>query len=154
MNYLMPFRFKKAGLLSLCLGLILGLIYLFFEKEPDILNISVLSMIDQPIVGDVGYFKLVANNIFDELILLFLIFGGGLIAFSKEKVEDELIAKIRLESLVWAVYANYLILIFAIIFIYGLPFLWVMVFNIFTTLIIFLLKFNLALIKLRKSQES
>ena len=154
MNYLMPWRFKKAGLLSLCLGIILGLIYLFFEKEPDILNIRVLSMIDQPIVGDIRYFKLVANNIFDELILLLLILGGALIAFTKEKVEDELIAKIRLESLVWAVYANYLILILAIIFIYGLPFLWVMVFNIFTTLIIFLLKFNLALVKLRKSQES
>ncbi len=154
MNYLMPWRFKKAGLLSLCLGIILGLIYLFFGKEPDILNIRVLSMIDQPIVGDIRYFKLVANNIFDELILLLLILGGALIAFTKEKVEDELIAKIRLESLVWAVYANYLILILAIIFIYGLPFLWVMVFNIFTTLIIFLLKFNLALVKLRKSQES
>lgn len=149
----MPWKLKKAGLLSLCLGIILGFIYLFFDKEPDILNISVLSIIDQPIVGDVGYFNLVANNIFDELILLLLILGGALIAFTREKVEDELIAKIRLDSLVWAVYANYLILILAIIFIYGLPFLWVMVFNIFTTLIIFLLKFNLALRKLRKSQE-
>lgn len=34
-----------------------------------------------------------------------------LVAFSKEKVEDEQIAQLRLDSLQWAIYLNYIILI-------------------------------------------
>lgn len=39
-----------------------------------------------------------------------------LVAFSKEKLEDEYISKIRLEFLVWSVYLNYAIFIFIIVY--------------------------------------
>ncbi|MGB3922738.1 MAG: hypothetical protein WBL00_02275, partial [Bacteroidales bacterium] len=87
------------------------------------------------------------NNVLDEISSILLIIGALLIAFSKEKTEDEFISKIRLESLVWATYINYAILIFAIIFIYDMTFLWVLVFNMFTLLVFFLIRFNWALYK-------
>jgi hypothetical protein len=81
---------------------------------------------------------------------LLLIIGAILIAFSKEKFEDEFISKIRLESLVWAIYLNYAVLILAIIFIYDMTFFWVIVLNMFTLLFFFIFRFNWALIKSKK----
>lgn len=42
--------------------------------------------------------------------------GLFLIAFAKEKIEDEQISRLRLDSLQWAVYVNYLFLIISLIF--------------------------------------
>ena len=72
----------------------------------------------------------------------------------KEKTEDEFIAMIRLESLVWATYINYGVLILALIFVYDIPFFWVLVFNMFTTLIFFIIRYNWALNNSKKSIEN
>ena len=87
------------------------------------------------------------NFILGILIILSSLF----IAFSKEKSDDEYISKIRLESLVWAVYLNYGILLFSILFIFDLSFLWVMIFNLFTVLLFFIIRFNWQISKLKKS---
>lgn len=42
--------------------------------------------------------------------------GLFIAAFSKEKIEDEQISLLRLDSLQWAVYVNYLFLIISLIF--------------------------------------
>lgn len=154
MNYLFPNKLKNAGLIIFFIGIILGLLNIFIVQNPSFLDVKTLTILDKPIMGEMSYFKFTQNNMFDELIALMIILGGLISAFSKEKYEDEFIAKIRLDSLVWATYCNYFILIVSILFFYGLPFFWVLVFNMFTTLIIFLLKFNLTLSKLRKNQQS
>lgn len=91
-------------------------------------------------------FKLAHNelNLTDELASLGLIVSLVLIGFSKEKIEDEQIAQLRLDSLQWSVYFNYIILSLAIIFIHGMPFLDAMVYNMFTLLIFFIIRFRLA----------
>jgi hypothetical protein len=86
----------------------------------------------------------------DEISGLLLIIGGLLIVSSKAKSEDEFISKIRLESLLWATYVNYFILILTIIFIYDLIFFWILVFNMFTVLIFFIFRFNWVLYKSKK----
>ena len=53
-----------------------------------------------------------------------------------------MVSKIRLESLVWATYVNYACLLFCILFIYGLPFFNIMVYNMFTLLLIFIIRFH------------
>jgi hypothetical protein len=65
-----------------------------------------------------------------------------MVGFSKEKNEDEFIANLRLSSLLWAVLVNYGLLLLAFVFVYGFPFLNVMVYNMFTVLIIFIARFN------------
>jgi len=79
-----------------------------------------------------------------------LIISLFFIAFSKEKNEDEFIAKIRLESLLWATYINYAVLIIAILFVYGGSAFWVLVYNIFTILLFFIIRFNWVIRKSRK----
>lgn len=47
------------------------------------------------------------GNFADEIIVTGLIISLLMIAFSKEKNEDEYIAAVRRESLQWAIYINY-----------------------------------------------
>jgi len=87
------------------------------------------------------------NFIPNTLIPVLFIIGGLCVGFSKEKKEDEFIAELRLSSLLWAVLVNYILLIFAFIFIYGMDFFDVMGYNMFTVLIIFIARFNYLLYK-------
>lgn len=149
-NFLFPNSFKKIGWGLLIPGIVLGMIYLFVDDNPNLLNLIVFTFADEQIFGESSYFALVENNIFDELISLLIIVGGLLVAFSKEKTEDEFISKIRLDSLVWATYINYAILIIALIFVHDMSFLWVLVFNMFTLILFFVIRFNWILIQSKK----
>jgi hypothetical protein len=77
----------------------------------------------------------------DELVSLSLLIGLLLLGFSREKVEDEWIQKVRLESFQWAFLVNSLLLIAFTVFTHGMPFLSVMVYNMFTPLLIFVGRF-------------
>jgi len=50
-----------------------------------------------------------------DIVALLVLAGLIFIAFSKEKIEDEHISLIRLESLQWAVYLNYFMLALSVI---------------------------------------
>ena len=146
-NYLFSSKFKKIGWFLFVTGIIQGLIYFIYQSEPTFLNVNVLAIAEQSLFSKTSFFSITKTNLFDEIIGLFLIIGSIFIAFSKEKSEDEFISKIRLESLVWATYINYAILTLTIIFVYDLVFFWVLVFNMFTILIFFIIRFNWALYK-------
>jgi hypothetical protein len=75
------------------------------------------------------------------------ILGGLLVSFSRERVEDEFIEKLRLSSWMWAVGLNYILLLFAFLFVYGTAFLSVMMHSMFSVLIIFILRFNFILLQ-------
>ena len=150
-SYLLSHRFKKVGWLLFIPSAILGLLTLIYDWTPDFLNVNVFGIFIDEIVGVKKYFGFVSNNILNEILGVLVIISGLMIAFSKERVEDELITKIRLQSLVWATYWNYGILILAFLFVYDLSFLWVMIFNMYTVLIFFIIKFNWSLVKLNKA---
>lgn len=150
-NFLFPHTLKKPSLVFLALSF-LGLIFVlnFNDDEAVQLQVKVFAfMNDQDFKGPF-YFNWTKNNILDEITMLLFIVSGLIFAFSKEKIEDEMVAKIRLESLVWATYLNYGILAFCILFIYGLPFLNVMMYNMFTLLIFFIIRFHWMLYKTAK----
>ena len=146
-NYLFPNHFKKIGWLLFIPGIILGIVYLIYQSDISLFDIKVFAIAEKVIFNDADFFTISENNVLDEISSILLIIGALLIAFSKEKTEDEFISKIRLESLVWATYINYAILILAIIFVYDITFFWVLVFNMFTLLVFFLIRFNCALYK-------
>jgi len=92
-----------------------------------------------------------ANTDFKATILpIILIIGLLMIAFSKEKVEDEMIVKIREQSLIWAVLVNFIILIIGILLVYGLPYLHFLSLQIFLVLLLFIGKFHFELSRLKK----
>jgi hypothetical protein len=73
------------------------------------------------------------------------------IAFAREKQEDEFIGKLRLESLQWAVLFNYALLLLATWLIHGLGYIDVMMYNMLTILLFFIIRFHVVLYKNRSS---
>ena len=152
-NYLIPNRYKKIGWAILIPSVILGLVHFFFNYEPDFFNTRVFTIFDDGKWDAPLILTFTENNIWNELIGVLIITSSIMVAFSKQKHEDEFIAKIRLESLVWATYINYAILLFGLILVYGFGFMWVMVFNMFTILLIFIIRFHWAVYKLNRTES-
>jgi len=151
LNYLFPHRFKRIGLMILIPFILLGLYVVNYDVEPEIFDVNVPAIFVDEFIGEKFVFGMTENNILNELVGVVLILSFLMVAFSKEIQEDELIAKIRLESLVWATYVNYGVLLFSMLFIYGMSFLWVMIFNMFTILMFFIVRFNWQVKKLNKT---
>ncbi len=152
-DYLFPNKYKKIGCYLLVPSAIISFLTLFFEYEPDVLTLKVLSFFKHDFFDGTSIVGVIENNVMDEVFGILLLISLILVAFSKEKIEDEYISKIRLESLVWAVYVNYGILLISFIFIFGMSFLWVMIFNMFTVLLFFIVRFNWQISKLQKPES-
>jgi hypothetical protein len=150
---LFPHRFKSIGWILLVPATVLGILFMFFDFEPDFLKVNVFAIYasGELLSGSSILLNMVGNNISDEIVAVLFIVGALFVAFSREKTEDEFISKTRLESLVWATYVNNIILIFCILFFYDMAFLWVMIFNMFTILIFFIVRFYFILYQTKKS---
>lgn len=147
-NYLFPNSFKKSSGILFLISL-LGIILIpIINKDGNVIqlqsNIFALFYDEGLKTRSMSWIK---DDIFPELLGIILILSGLIFAFSKEKMEDEMISKIRVESLVWATYINYAVLLFCIIFIYGLSFFSVMVYNMFTLILFFIIRFHWMLYK-------
>ncbi|MEM7186321.1 MAG: hypothetical protein AAF466_06650 [Bacteroidota bacterium] len=154
-NYLLPHKYKRIGWVLFVLGLIAGGYMILTGYEQDVLNMTVFSIhSDDAIFGEAkGFFQLVENDILDELIAVFIIVGGLFISFSRERIEDEFVYKLRKDSLVWAVIFNYIVLLLAVLFVYGFTFFDVLVFNMFTPLIFFVFRFHFMKYKSQSHEE-
>ena len=73
------------------------------------------------------------------------IVGGYFTGFSKEKLEDERITSIRVFSLILSVMVYFILLIIGIIFTYETDFLRVLIYNMFTMLITYLIVYHILL---------
>lgn len=87
----------------------------------------------------------ITNNITDEVTLTLLLVSGLASGFAKERMEDELIATLRLKALTNALLVNAGILLLATWFIHGIGFLYVLYMQLVAILAIFNLSFSWAL---------
>ena len=150
-KFLLPHRYKRIGLAIFIPALVIGLITLITSWEPSFLDMRVFGIFHDEILGEKKLVGFIDDNILNEILGVLIVVGGIMSAFSREKDEDELITKIRLESLVWATYWNYGILLVAMVLVYGMSFLWVMIFNLFTIMVLFILRFNWSIRRLRQT---
>jgi hypothetical protein len=93
------------------------------------------------------------QNLTDELALSGLIISLLMIAFARERHEDEFINHTRLESWQWAVLINFLLLLVATWVFYDESFIDVMMYNLLTILIIFIIRFNWVLARNKRLEE-
>ena len=147
-SYLFPAYFKKIGW-SMFPFMLAFSIYVLYIKNGLNWDVSMWTF-----VSDSKWFGTSVQDISDEIAFTGMTVSLLFIAFAKRKDEDEYISRIRLESLVWAVIANYAILTAATWLVYGFPYFNVMLYNMFTILILFIVKFQLALYKLKKSMRN
>jgi preprotein translocase subunit SecG len=149
---LLPNQFKKPGWILLIPSALFGLYIIIFDYKFEFLDARVFTIFSDSIMsGDTVFFGFRDNNLTNTIVGVVFLVGALFVAFSKEKTEDEFIAKTRLESLLWATYINYGFLLFCFLFFYEFEFLYVMIFNMFTILVIFIIRFHYMLYKAKKS---
>jgi predicted MFS family arabinose efflux permease len=144
---LLPHKFKKVGWFILMAAIIAGIWRSFSDYEVDWLQWKVFSFYSKEIFQDSAAFSWRPVNVTNTLIGVLFIIGSVLVGFSKEKEEDEFIRELRLSSLLWAVLISYALLLLAFLTIYGFAFFSVMVYNMFTVLVIFIIRFHYLLYK-------
>ena len=148
---LLPHKFKKPGWILLIPTTLFGLYIIFSDFEFDFLNARVFTLYSNEILGESVTMGFVKTNLTLTVTGIIFIISAFFVAFSREKTEDEFIARIRLESLLWATYINYGILLFCFLFFYDFGFFYVMIFNMFTILLIFIIRFQYLLYRAKKS---
>jgi len=148
---LLPNQCKTVGWAILIPATIAGIILVIGGFGANWVNAKVLALFNEEILGHTQFFTIITTNVTNTLVGSLFIIGGLMVSFSKEKKEDEFIANLRLSSLLWSVWVNYILLLIAFIFIYGSAFFNVMVYNMFTILIIFIIRFNYILYKSSKT---
>lgn len=137
---LLPYSFKKFGWALLIPTSLLGLLMLLcgFNGFPAFL-----------LPGDA-----VSNDTLDavtnNVVLIGMVLGAILVTCSRERIEDELIARIRLNALLTALYVNTAGTVIATLVFYGFDYLDVMVINLVSLPILFLIIERLLLWRLRK----
>ncbi len=148
---LLPHKFKKPGWILLIPTTLFGLYIIFSDFEFDFLNTRVFTLYSDVILGESVKMGFVKTNLTLTVTGIIFIISAFFVAFSREETEDEFIARIRLESLLWATYINYGILLFCFLFFYDFGFFYVMIFNMFTILLIFIIRFQYLLYRAKKS---
>ena len=138
-NYLLPNKYKTLGWILFIIGIISGII------------LQVVDWDDNPLNFD--FIKNWGFEYLDEIISVLIIIGGLLVGFTKEKIEDEFVHKLRHDSLVWAFIVNYTILLLTVVFIYEGNFFTVLVYNMFTPLLFFIIRFNFLKLKSSSNEE-
>ena len=156
MNFLFDHKFKRLSGWIFYLTIPVALYFLFTDQYDQLLQIKVFSIFPsemiittpetENIVGSRG-FTWIENGFLDEIFTIILIVSGIVNSFSREPVEDELISRIRMESLVMSLYINYGLLILSTLFIYELSYFYVMVIHLFTILLFFNMIFKYRLSK-------
>ena len=137
-QFLFPNRMKPVGWALFIPSFILGVLNLYLKFEFEFLQLS---------VSNQDLFKYGPQNLTDELALVGVIAGLMIIGFSKIKIEDEYVQKIRLDSLLWATYLNFGLVVLSTLFLYGDYYFDVLIYNLFTLPLFFVIRFHIYLAK-------
>lgn len=154
-NYLFSPVFRKIGYALLAIALVYYVACWIWEPVADFICIPMLSL-TPGMEADPEKFHFgiqSANAGWFEVVMTLMCVGCVFVAFSREKVEDEFIAHIRVQSLVWALMVNMVLVLLTTLFIYGGSYLICMAVYPFSTFLFFVIKYNWSLYKFRKNNE-
>ena len=146
MNYLFNYKYKKISGWIFYLLIPVGLFLLLTERIQDIFVVNIFSIFSYEWFGsEQTGFGWIENGLGDEIFTLLIIVSGLINSFSKEKIEDELISRIRLESLSLSLFISFGLIIISTFLVFNINYMYVLVFNLFLIIILFnlILKFRL-----------
>ena len=153
-TYLLPCKFKRIGMLmfipfcALCLWCIIS-----GELEFDYFHISALAVCVEELFAKSSFFEIVQNDPINEIAMLGILVSLCFIALSKEKDEDEMTEQIRMSSFVWSLWITAAVLAFGILFLYQFSFLYFCFSAIYLVFLLYILKFNIAMRKVRRESK-
>jgi hypothetical protein len=133
-SLLLPYRWKWVGIILTLAGIILSVLFFWFDFRFKIPVFALYSAFIETKICEV-----IRTNFADEMVLLTLLSGMALITFSREKNEPEGLDLIRLKAMFRAVISNTVFLLFSVLFIYGSGFMAILVMNTVSFFVIYLL---------------
>jgi hypothetical protein len=144
-KYLLPHKYRNLGIILMLFGIIASILYLYFDFR---FKIPVFALVSSFL--KTKYLTIFSTNFSDELAIVLLISGLSLIAFSKEKNEDLMddatsksLSVLRGNAMIKAVLLNTLVLFFSVLFFYGKVFIFVLIINMFSTLIMYIILYSI-----------
>lgn len=101
-------------------------------------------------LGGGEWFTIVHDSVYIDIWILGILLSLTFIALAKEKDEDEMIRKIRLESMAWALWMTVILFALETLLIFGFAYITTTFLTLFIYLIIFIAKFNYEMFKLKR----
>ena len=136
-NWLLPYGFKWVGWLLLAIAVPVGIwVAAIGFNYQEVAWLNALQLSDKPLI----------NN----HLVLWMWLGAIFVACSREKIEDEMISRIRLNALLFALYIQAAFIIVATFLFNNLDFLNVMVYNLVSFPMIFVGAYRVMLWQTRK----
>lgn len=151
MKLFLPNKIRIYGWVILLFGLILGVIRFYFGIKPEFLNIKVFAVYSK--YFETNYFKVIENHVSEELTALLILVGLFVISFTKEKIENESVSVIRYKSFILTFYINTQIIVLSFLFVYGFGFINILVINVFSPFIIYIILSRYFLSKIRNLEN-
>ena len=148
-SYLLPVGFKKVGLWMVVPFLVLSVLCMCSDV---LVNVCINATVPA-VISHEGWFCMTENSLIEEIAMLGLLASLVFIALSREQDEDEMTAHIRMQSFVWSTWATSIVLALGILFVYDLEFLTFMFLTMYLYLMLYIVKFNLAMHRESKEQR-
>jgi hypothetical protein len=139
---LLPHTYKQIGWVLFVFGGTLGILLMMGKIEMNFLNMNVFAIINGELFQKLEFFTWIDVNMSITLTAMVFITGALVLAFSKEKEEDEFIQNLRLRSFQWSVIVNYSILLLAFVMVYGVAFFTLISIQIFLVIVLFIFRFH------------
>lgn len=160
-SYLLPRGFKKVGMVLAVCCLAWFTINCFTEESVDfkfktfaLIGNAPFAHSSENVPQSSSLFCNIVETSFGMTILPVLMLTAlVLIAFSRNKTEDEYIMRIREQSFVWAMLVGYVIIALLTLLVFGFEYLIVMMYDIYIFLILFICKFHYEIYRLKKTMR-
>ncbi len=139
-SYLLPRRFKYLGFVFIGFGMLFGFVRFYIGYKPEILNRKVFAFFSSYL--DDKFFEMIGNQLLEEIAGILILSGLFMIAFSKEKMESKTIDSYRLKAFFVTAYVYIIFLILAVIFTFGMGFMYMAILGMGLWLLIYIVSFN------------
>jgi len=148
----LPNKVRIYGWVILLFGILLGVSRFYFGVKPEFLNIKVFAVYSK--YFETNYFKVIENHVSEELTALLILVGLFIISFTKEKIENDSVEAIRYKSLIFTFYINTVLITLSFLFVYGFGFINILVINVFSPFIIYIILSKYFLSKILKPKNA
>jgi len=132
---LLPRYFRYIGIALTLAGTVFSIIRFGYEIKPNFLETKVFVIYAAYL--QTSEFRVITNNISEEICGITLILGLFFLAFSRFKAETDELMILRTKAFFYSFYTLTSFLLFCLLFIYGWGFLIVMTANIFLYLLVY-----------------
>ena len=144
-SYLIPSGLRLPGIVLVIAGVLVLVARYQFNYKPEFLNMKIFAIYTYVIKSQ--SFNMITNQMTEEIGGILLLCGLFFIAFSREKVESEMIQTIRLKAFMLTAYFNLIFIICSALFFFGFGFVGALVLFSVAWLVFYLMIFKYLLYK-------